>query len=352
MQHEGADFFCSLQPEPQFSVPPKHCGISMANSTDTNAEADRSRLDDVLSAVPQPNRATRRKIEAKGDAVPVTLSSADHAAPAEAVQQDDAALPQSDVVQSGMDAGPEVDNRPAESAAEASLPVISAKRSAVSRKAPAAARPSAAEPASDGPAAQLAELNASASEATAPDSLSSEPALGADSAQPLAAVSKSNLPVFSIKDMTMDMSTNFAGFQTAMSEAQAKAKAAFEKSSSAMGEVSEFTKGNVEAVMASGKILAEGCQEIGSTMVAESRTAFEAMTGDIKELAAAKSPTDFLKIQSDMLRKSFDNAVAYSSKNSETFLKLMSDAAAPLSGRVSLAVEKVRQTTAAVPATV
>jgi phasin family protein len=152
------------------------------------------------------------------------------------------------------------------------------------------------------------------------------------------------LPKFiSIKDMTMDMTANFSGFQDAMSEAQAKAQAAFEKSSNMLGEVGEFTKGNVEAVVASGKILAEGFQELGSTMVAESRTVFESMTGDLKELAAAKSPTDLLKLQSDMVRKNFDNAVAYGSKNSEAMLKLMNDMMAPISGRVSLAVEKARQ---------
>jgi phasin family protein len=147
----------------------------------------------------------------------------------------------------------------------------------------------------------------------------------------------------SIKDLTMDMSANFNGFQGAMSEAQAKAQAAFEKSQNMLGEAGDFAKGNVEAMVEASKIFAEGVQEIGSTLVAESRTAFESMTGDIKELAAAKSPTDFLKLQSDLVRKNFDTAVSYSSKSSETFLKLMSDAFAPLSGRVSLAVEKARQ---------
>jgi phasin family protein len=156
-------------------------------------------------------------------------------------------------------------------------------------------------------------------------------------------VHSSHSPAFSIKDITMDMSANFSGFQGAMSEAQAKAQAAFEKSSNMLGEAGQFAKGNVEAIIESGKILAEGAQEIGSSLVAESRTAFEAMTGDIKELAAAKSPADFLKLQSDLARKSFDNAVAYGSKNSEAMLKLMNDVFAPISGRVSLAVEKARQ---------
>ncbi|WJM27237.1 phasin family protein [Novosphingobium resinovorum] len=140
----------------------------------------------------------------------------------------------------------------------------------------------------------------------------------------------------------MDMSANFTGFQDAITEAQAKAKAAFEKSTSVLGEVSDFAKGNVEAAVESGKIYAEGVQAMGSELVSESRAAFEKMSGDIKELAAAKSPTDFFKLQSDLVRKNFDTAVAYSSKNSEAMLKLMSDTFAPISGRVSIAVEKAR----------
>ena len=151
---------------------------------------------------------------------------------------------------------------------------------------------------------------------------------------------------FILEEKTMDISSNFAGFQGAVTEAQAKAKAAFEKSSVAFGEAGDFAKGNVEAVIESGKIFAEGLQGIGSELVAESRTAFETFTGDIKELAAAKSPTDFFKLQGDILRKNFDSAVAYGSKNSEAALKLFSDTVAPISGRVSVAVEKARNVAA------
>ncbi|MBT0671201.1 phasin family protein [Novosphingobium profundi] len=151
---------------------------------------------------------------------------------------------------------------------------------------------------------------------------------------------------FMLEDTTMDMSANFTSFQDAIAEAQTKAKEAFEKGTTMMGEASDFTKGNVEAMMESGKIFAEGMQSFGSELVSEGRTAFEAMSGDIKELAAAKSPTDFFKLQGDMVRKNFDSAVATGSKNSEAMLKLMSDAFAPLSGRVSMAMEKARSASA------
>ena len=94
----------------------------------------------------------------------------------------------------------------------------------------------------------------------------------------------------------------------------------------------------------SGKIFAAGMQDMGTNLVAESRSSFEAISADLKQLAASKSPTDFFKVQSEMVRKNFDQAVAYGSKNTEAMMKLASDAVAPLTSRVNIAVEKVRKT--------
>jgi hypothetical protein len=150
-------------------------------------------------------------------------------------------------------------------------------------------------------------------------------------------------PPIAQKDFIMDMTSTYQnGFQDTFSEVQGKAKEAFEKGSSMLGEFGEFARGNVEAVVESSKILASGLQDLGASFAAEGRSAFETITADLKELAAVKTPADFLKIQSELIRKSFDGAVAYGSKNSEAALKLASDAYAPISGRVSLAVEKVR----------
>jgi phasin family protein len=133
-----------------------------------------------------------------------------------------------------------------------------------------------------------------------------------------------------------------AKIQTAVADAQDKAKLAFEKSQTLLTEAGEFSKGNVEALVASGKILAAGLQDMGKAYVAEGKTALETVTADVKELAAVKSPADFFKLQGEILRRNFDAAVATGSKNSEAVVKLAGDAFAPISTRVSLAVEKVK----------
>ncbi len=134
-----------------------------------------------------------------------------------------------------------------------------------------------------------------------------------------------------------------AKVQETVAEAQERAKAAFEKSQALFGDAGEFTKGNVEALVESGKILAAGLQTLGKDYVAEGKTAFETVQADIKELAAVKSPADFFKLQGEILRRNFDAAVAVGSKHSEAVLKLSNDAFAPVSTRVSLAIEKVKK---------
>jgi hypothetical protein len=139
---------------------------------------------------------------------------------------------------------------------------------------------------------------------------------------------------------TTDFTKDIKSF---VADAQTKAKIALGKGNAVLGEASEFTKGNVEAVVTSGKILAAGFQDMGKSYVAEGKAAVETVTADVKALAAVKSPTDFVQLQSTILRRNVDQAIALSSKNTEAMLKLVSDAFAPISARASLAVQKIKQ---------
>ena len=155
-------------------------------------------------------------------------------------------------------------------------------------------------------------------------------------------------PITKFKDTIMTKTKTTTEDYTAklkdvVTTAQDRAKAAFEKTSAYAGEYGEFTKGNLEAVVESSKILAAGLQDMGKAYVAEGKSAIETVTADVKEIAAVKSPADFFKLQGEMMRRNFDAAVASTSKRSEAMVKLAGDAFAPISTRVSLAVEKVKQ---------
>ena len=67
------------------------------------------------------------------------------------------------------------------------------------------------------------------------------------------------------------------------------------------------------------------------------------ISADVKELAAVKSPADFFKLQGEILRRNFDAVVASGSKTSEAMVKLTNESFAPISNRVSIAIEKVKK---------
>ncbi|WP_336979951.1 phasin family protein [Altererythrobacter fulvus] len=155
-------------------------------------------------------------------------------------------------------------------------------------------------------------------------------------------------PIFEAKEIfIMAKTTDFTKPMTdAMSEMQTRAKAAYEKSSEMAGEFGDFTKGNVEALVESGKILSEGVQEIGKTYVEEAKSAFETITADMKEMAAVKSPTELFQLQGKLMRRNFDSMVAFGSKSSEAMVKLANESMAPLSSRMSLAADKISKAAA------
>ena len=130
-------------------------------------------------------------------------------------------------------------------------------------------------------------------------------------------------------------------FADAVGELQAKTKEAYEQGTAYAGEMTDFAKGNVDALVESGKVLSAGMQDVGKTYVGEAKAAYETLTADMKEMAAIKSPTELFQLQGKIARRNFDSAVAFSSKTGDSILKLYADAFAPISGRVSLAAEKI-----------
>ncbi|WP_340587286.1 phasin family protein [Erythrobacter alti] len=162
-----------------------------------------------------------------------------------------------------------------------------------------------------------------------------------------AAAVKSNSTVTQLKEKIMaTKTTDYTNVMTetmtdAVNELQTRAQSAYDKSAEAMTEATEFAKGNVEAVVESGKLFAEGVQKLGQSYADEAKNAYEAATADLKQMASVKSPTELFQLQGNILRRNFDAMVATASKNTDAAMKLANDAAAPISGRVNVAAEKL-----------
>ena len=122
----------------------------------------------------------------------------------------------------------------------------------------------------------------------------------------------------------------------------ARAKDAMAKGQAFFAEMNGFTKGNVEALVESGKIAVAGVQSMAQGQAAYVRKQFEDATAQARTIAGVKSPTEFVKLHGDYVRQQFDGAVAEMSRSTEMMLKLAGEVVQPISNRVAVAVEKVK----------
>lgn len=128
-----------------------------------------------------------------------------------------------------------------------------------------------------------------------------------------------------------------------VADVKTKLESAYAKTGELASEVNEFSKANIEAVVESGKIFFAGLQELGREDIENGKDALETVTADVKKMAAAKTPTEFMQLQGELARRNFDAAVSFGSKRTEALVKLYNDAFAPLSSRVSVAAEKIKK---------
>ncbi|MES2157125.1 MAG: phasin family protein [Pseudomonadota bacterium] len=133
-----------------------------------------------------------------------------------------------------------------------------------------------------------------------------------------------------------------AKLETVYADMNEKAKAGVEKSTKAIEELSDLTKGNVEAMVESGKIAAKAMETMGQEAVDYSRKSFEKATATMKTFATIKTPTEFFQLQSQMMSSSFDDFAKEAAKSSEAMMKLVGEVAQPLTARVTLVTDKVK----------
>jgi phasin family protein len=126
-----------------------------------------------------------------------------------------------------------------------------------------------------------------------------------------------------------------------------RAKEAMSKGTKAIEELVEFSKGNLEAMTASGRVAAKGAEEIAKYSAEYGRATIERANATAKQFAAVKSPTEFFQLQGDVAKQTLDALVAEGSKFTENYLKLLGEIAQPLSNRYAVAAEKVKSTVAA-----
>jgi phasin family protein len=132
----------------------------------------------------------------------------------------------------------------------------------------------------------------------------------------------------------------FAPFQNIFAQANERNQDLVKRSQKVAEELANLARANVEAVVEAGRVATEGARTIGQNVVAKQRDGFEQAADAVRTLAEAKSPTEYLQLQGDFARASFDRAVAETSKLTESLVKLAGEAFQPLSNRASANAER------------
>ena len=129
--------------------------------------------------------------------------------------------------------------------------------------------------------------------------------------------------------------------KAAYEQATTRAKDAYEKGQKTVADMTDFAKGNVEALVASNKAAVAGFETMAQNSAEFAKTSMEKTVAVVKTLAASKSPNEFISTHNEFAKAQFDAAVAEMSKASETLLKVLGEVFEPLSNRMALAADKV-----------
>ncbi|MDP8914153.1 MAG: phasin family protein [Pseudomonadota bacterium] len=130
--------------------------------------------------------------------------------------------------------------------------------------------------------------------------------------------------------------------QALFGDMNGRAKETVERSTKIVEEMTDLTRGNVEAIVASSKVAARGIETLSQEVAEFGRRSFEEASAAVKNIAEVRSATDFFRLQSDYARTAFDSMIAESSKMSEAMMKLAGEVAEPITSRYSVAAERVK----------
>jgi phasin family protein len=127
-----------------------------------------------------------------------------------------------------------------------------------------------------------------------------------------------------------------AGFEAT----QAKMKEGVEKAMKTAEELVAFNQGNIEALVKASQIWAAGMQDLSKHLAASAQASLDESMAAMKALSGVKSLKDAFELQSGFARAALEKSLAESGKLTDASFKLTEQALAPITARVTVAVEK------------
>jgi len=151
----------------------------------------------------------------------------------------------------------------------------------------------------------------------------------------------------SVKNFEKSISAVREGIEKAtkgLETSQAKLKEGVEKAVKTSEEMLAFSQGNLEAIVKATQIYATGFQDLSKHIAASSKTSLEESVAFGKSLMGVKSVKEAVDLQTGFAKSSIEKAVAESNKLTDATVKLTEQAIAPITARISLAVETFGKT--------
>jgi phasin family protein len=112
-------------------------------------------------------------------------------------------------------------------------------------------------------------------------------------------------------------------------------------------EAVEFGRGNMDAVTKASQVYIAGVQDISRQAMAMVQSLSDQALDNVKALSAARSLKEAADLQASFARAGFERVMGETAKLQEQSLKLAEQAAAPLTARMTLAMEKLAKPLAA-----
>ncbi|MSP00604.1 MAG: phasin family protein [Acetobacteraceae bacterium] len=100
-----------------------------------------------------------------------------------------------------------------------------------------------------------------------------------------------------------------------------------------------FGQANLEAFVKSGQIWSTGVQELTKQFATTAKASFDESVSTFKALSSVKSVQEAIELQSTFAKASLGKAMAESNKLTDASIKLTEQALAPITARVTVAVE-------------
>ena len=127
-----------------------------------------------------------------------------------------------------------------------------------------------------------------------------------------------------------------AGFEAT----QSKMKEGVEKAMKTAEELVAFNQGNIEALVKASQIWASGMQDLSKHLAATAQSTLDESMSALKAMTSVKSLKDAFDLQSSFARSALEKSLAESGKLTDASFKLTEQALAPITARVTVAVEK------------